>query len=358
MAAAAQVQELLRFLTKDAKIPLAEAMPKVAVLRKQHLDTPETISKADEAVLKPIFTDDKVLKQVINAAKRVSNPKKRTAAQSSSSISKRLKTGADALDDESSLALPQTDLSLSEIEAITIETNRAPLFLAFTIAALAYTHPEQPMSSRWSMAQAVVSAGAQSKAKYLGLSTGPTAEEDGWAHGQPKVIIMGREVAVMRRHVVSSSEDDVSTPGTAFWGLDLEALRRSNGPLIAGKDHRRQDGPPIHKPIAPRNYLLKAMAVVQPEAITSGQDAQQTKAATKKAKPKTTASDREAAAAIVLKAIDVVCQSWRSSLTKEELDQKAQSWYMRIRPDVDQGQAGWGQKGHVDMCDILRLRKD
>lgn len=356
-AAAAEVQALLRFLTKDARLPLQEAMSKINALRKQNLSTPDQIAKADPADLKSIFTGEKTdyVKQVINAAKRVSNPKKRSADKTSSSISKRVKSESEVVDEEGPLAFPQTDLTLDELENVTIETNRAPLFLAFTIAVLAYTQPEQPLSSRWSMAQAVVSTGAQSKAKYLGLTSGPTAEEDGWAMGQPKVKIMGREVAVMRRHVVKSDEDTLN-PTSAFWGLDLEALRRSNGPLIAGKDDKKQDGPPIHKPHAPRNYLLKSMVDVQ--ANSAGRDpTPKTKTETKKEKPAEIARRKEEAAAKMLKAIDIVCQSWAESLTKEELDSKAQSWYIRVRPDVDHGQAGWGQRGQVKLRDILQLRR-
>ncbi|KIW93962.1 uncharacterized protein Z519_05277 [Cladophialophora bantiana CBS 173.52] len=353
---AAEVQTLLRFLTKDARIPLAEAMPKIHALRKQQLNTPESISKADEADLKPIFADEKVLKQVINAAKRASNPKKRAAAQSGPLTSKRTKADGDTLDDETSLALPQTKISIAELENVTIETNRAPLFLAFTIAILAYTHPEQPLSSRWSLAQAVVSAGAQSKAKYLGLTTGPTAEEDGWAQGQPKVKIMGREVAVMRRHIAASAGDETSVPSVAFWGLDLDALRKSNGPLIVGKDMKSSAGPPIHKPLSPRNYLLKSMIIVESSNAES-ERAPNKKTPAMKTNPKELASKREEAAAMVLKAIDTVCKSWTSSLSPQELDQRAQAWYARVRPDVEQGQAGWGQRGQVRLAEILALRK-
>lgn len=352
--AAAEVQTLLRFLTKDARIPLAEAMPKINALRKQQLNTPANIARADEADLRSVFADEKVLKQVINAAKRVSNPKKRATAQSDSP-SKRLKTHPDSLDDEESLALPQTDASVEELGNLTVETNRAPLFLAFTITVLAYTHPEQPLSSRWSLAQAVVSAGAQSKAKYLGLTTGPTAEEDGWAQGQPKLKIMGRETAVMR--TVKAGEDD-SSPDTAFLGLDLEALRKSNGPLIAGKDIKSASGPPIHKPAGARNYLLKSMMLIDPDPSKSGEDNKVKAPTSKKANAAEIARKREEAAAMVLKAIDVVCKSWTSTLTTEQLDQRAQAWYTRVRPDVEYGQAGWGQRGQVRLADILNLRRE
>jgi hypothetical protein len=360
MAATAEVQALLRFLTKDAKIPLAEAMAMINVLRKASLNTTEKIAQATEMDLKPIFADDKVLKQVLNAAKRAGNPRKRAASQALPPTSKRTKTEVgDNFDDESSLSLPMTDKFIKELEDVVVETNRAPLFLAFTIVVLSYTHPEQPMSSRWSLAQAVVSAGAQSKAKYLGLTTGPTAEEDGWAQGQPKVKIMGREVAVMRRHVTARAEDDTDAPATAYWGLDLEALRKSNGPLIGGKDPRTPSGPPIHKPEPARNYLLKSMLVVEYEL-----DEPQVKQEDKKAKPKAKksaaemAKKREESAAMIVAAIDAVCKSWSSTLAPAEIDQRAQAWYMRTRPDVEQGQAGWGQRGQVRLADILRLRKE
>ncbi|KAL2431458.1 hypothetical protein ABEF95_009241 [Exophiala dermatitidis] len=356
MSAATEVQALLRFLTKDARIPLAEAMPKINVLRKLQLNTPEAISKASEDDLKSLFADEKVLRQVVNAAKRVSNPKKRTASASVASASKRVKSKAETIDDEASLSLPQTSLSVDELAEVVIETNRAPLFLAFTIVVLAYTHPEQPMSSRWSLAQAVVSAGAQSKAKYLGLTRGPTAEEDGWAVGQPKVKIMGREVAVMRRQVLTKKEDEQTAPTTAFWGLDLETLRRSNGPLIAGQNGKGKSGPPIYRPEAPLNYLLKSMIVVDTSAeAENGTETQ--KSSAKQEKAKDLATRKEEAAAIIVKAIDVVCQSWASSLSKEELDRRAQTWYTLVRPEVDQGQAGWGQRGRVRLEDILKFRK-
>lgn len=59
--------------------------------------------------------------------------------------------------------------------------------------------PEQPPSSRLSLAQAVVSANSRSKAVSLGIENGPSADEQGWGHGQPRVRVMGREVTVLKR---------------------------------------------------------------------------------------------------------------------------------------------------------------
>lgn len=78
-------------------------------------------------------------------------------------------------------------------------TNRAPLVLAFAVELLRYTMPEQPPSSRLSLAQAVVSANSRSKAVAIGMEKGPSADEQGWGHGQPRVKVMGREVTVLKR---------------------------------------------------------------------------------------------------------------------------------------------------------------
>ncbi|KAL8740743.1 MAG: hypothetical protein Q9190_006580, partial [Brigantiaea leucoxantha] len=59
--------------------------------------------------------------------------------------------------------------------------------------------PSQPLSSRLSLAQAVMSTGAKSKAVHLGLQSGKPAEEEGWGEGQPVVRVMGRDIRVMRR---------------------------------------------------------------------------------------------------------------------------------------------------------------
>ena len=59
--------------------------------------------------------------------------------------------------------------------------------------------PEQPLSSRLSLAQAVVSVNSRSKAVSLGLEKAQGAETEGWGQGQPKVKVMGREISVLKR---------------------------------------------------------------------------------------------------------------------------------------------------------------
>lgn len=273
---------------------------------------------------------------------------------------------------EVKLALPTTDTQEDELLVTTLQTNRAPLVLAFAVTLLKYTMPEQPLSSRLSLAQAVVSANSQSKARSIGLETGKTAEEEGWAKGQPKAKVMGREIAVMRRGEYPMSEvaNDGDSQGTvengaqgtqdraALWGLDLEALRKSNGPLVAGKSATGVSGLPIHTPEAARSYLLKSFTVVEAEGHD---DEANTKSDSSPARKKPTlsqlAAKKEEAAARLLKAVDMLCESWAAMLNKDDLDRRAWSWYLHVRPDVAQGQAGWGQKGHVKLEDLLKLRR-
>ena len=367
--AQAEIQALLAFLTREAKLTLAAALPKYDSLRKHGLTTPDAIAKSDVETLKSVFGDEKVVKQVHNAAKRFSNPKKRAASNVASAPSKQLKPAGDK---ESELSLPQTDVSIGELRNKTVETNRAPLFLAFALTLTNFTLEDQPLSSRLSLAQGVTSAGAQSKAKFIGL-TDSTAEDEGWAQGQPKLKIMGREIPVMRRHIAVKSETvqqdsqkiiEVGTSNAsheAFWGIDLEALKKSNGPLVAGK-MSASVGPPIHKPEAARAYLLKSID------LAAVDDNEEHKKPTKTEEPssppkskKSTAAEnaarREQAVAMLLKSIEHVCASWASTLSKDELDRRASSWYARVRPEVEGGQAGWGQRGKVPLRAIVDLAK-
>lgn len=99
---------------------------------------------------------------------------------------------------EASLALPiETDEE--RIAETAIQTNRAPLVLTFALELVRHTMPEQPPSSRLSIAQAVVSANSRSKAVNIGLEKGPSADEQGFGEGQPRITVMGREIAVLKR---------------------------------------------------------------------------------------------------------------------------------------------------------------
>jgi hypothetical protein len=149
--------------------------------------------------------------------------KKRAAPGSRPGPETKRKKSAYELDDEpqtlqaleASLALPDPFTDEGEIFKTVVLTNRAPLVLAFAVSLLKYTMPEQPLSSRLSLAQAVVSANSRSKAVSIGIESGPSAEQDGWGQGQPKVRIMGREV-----HVLKRGGYDWKGPGEAKGGDD------------------------------------------------------------------------------------------------------------------------------------------
>lgn len=341
----------------------------------------DDIAKSTLKSILLIFPDEKLAKQVHNAAKRISNPKKRVATSSvanNSPITKRRRSGTTAenrtsqKDTEAELALPTTQTPETELLGVVIQTNRAPLVLAFAVILLKYTMPEQPLSSRLSLAQAVVSVNSQSKARSIGLESGKSAEDEGWGKGQPKVRVMGREIAVMRRGRYAVGEKVEEEDGqetvdritdneqdhTSYWGLDLEALRKSNGPLIVGENANGRAGLPIYSAQAAKNYVSRSFAVTETERNPEKANVKtESSSGQKKLTAAQVLAKKEEAAAMLLKTIDMLFESWTTTLGKEDLDRKAWSWYLQVRPDVAQGQAGWGQRGHVKLEDILNLRR-
>ena len=214
----------------------------------------------------------------------------------------------------------------------------------------------------------------------LGLAEkGTGAEDEGWGLGQPGVKVMGREIKIMRRHgyewkddeaVTNDEKDDreevkpeeadsqetlkqehfESEEEPALWGLDLEALRASNGPLAAGARGANGAGLPIYSPQNARSYLLKSFASPTVGAPQSGSPSKKSTAAAQK-------SDKEENLGKLLKALDLLHASWAHVLSRDELDRRAWSWYVAVRPDVKDGAAGWGGKGEVSLGKILDLRR-
>ena len=275
---------------------------------------------------------------------------------------------------ESSLALPEPLLEEEDIAKTTILTNRAPLVLAFAVTVIKYTMPEQPLSNRLSLAQGVVSANSHSKAVSLGIEKSKSAEDEGWGQGQPTVKVMGREIRVLKRWgyngkegapndnpsdgadgdtVTSRAEKDViAVPDEppALWGLDLDALRKSNDPVLTSGRPAGNNKLPIYTSESARAYLLKSFSL----------DTSEDSNATKPPKKKTFALsvlEKEKCLGALLRAIDLLCESWAATLSRGELDRRAWSWYLHVRPEVQSGPAGWGQKGPVELAKILDLRK-
>lgn len=344
------------------------------------------MAKSNIEAIKTIFEDEKIARQILNAAKRVS--KKRSISDASGSASaptpspKKIKPlygqPLSPSEIEASLALPGTIHNEDVLKSKVIFTNRAPLVLAFTVALLKFTMPDQPLSSRLSLAQAVVSMNSKTKAVHIGIDSGKTAEDEGWGEGQPVIRIMNREVRVMKRwgyewedkvthdtvKKEESTQDTVkeeeSTQGTlmgddqpakakepALWGIDLEALKKANsGP----NTHKDSSQLPIHTAQGARAYLLKSFET--PKAATTDAEA----APVKRTAASLTA-EKERNLGMLLGALELLYQSWAQVLSAEDLDRRAWGWYVRVRPEVAPGQAGWGGKGTVKLSDILELRR-
>lgn len=326
---------------------------------------------------------------MFNAAKRVI--KKRGAPGSedaSKSPLKRARTRQlqemlSPAESEAALALPISSLSEEELSRIVLLTNRAPLVLAFAFCVLKYTMPEQPISSRLSLAQAVVSANSRTKAISLGLESGKSAEEVGWGEGQPVIKVLGREVRVLKRWGYNPNETENSMASRPtdqaadsaslaakhaketdeltdqasecldnppLWGLDLEALRKSDRRGSAN-ELRARTALPIFTAESARAYLLKSFTRAK------GDDSDEA-SKNKRTKVSNDIPEKEHCLSHLLQAIDILCQSWAAHLDAEELDRRAWAWYLKVRPEVQSGVGGWGEKGFVKLSDILALRRD
>lgn len=274
------------------------------------------------------------------------------------------------------MALPSSTRDEQELSQLTFITNRAPLVLAFAVTLLKYTMPHQPLSSRLSLAQAVVSANSRTKAVSLGLEKGRSAEDEGWGQGQPVVRVMGREIRVLKRWGYAWKDDDekvVGHQGTgeieeasvkqedeplvtdehpqqepALWGLDLEALRSSNGPLAPTTSSRASSDLPIFTAQSARAYLLKSFS-----SPSSGEP----NISPRKKQATAAAEQREENLGALLSALDLLFASWAHVLDRDELDRRAWAWYVHVRPEVQSGVAGWGGKGEVKLSEILGLRR-
>jgi hypothetical protein len=301
---------------------------------------------------------------VLAAAKRVSKKRGASDAPLASPVKKAKPSYGEPLSPaqfEDSLSLPDVDVDEDELSKAVVFTNRAPLVLAFAVTLLKHTMPNQPLSSRLSLAQAVVSANSRTKAANLGLETGRSAEEEGWGEGQPVVKVMGREIRVMKRwgYEWAIKEEEGGTQETvkeepnsadepALWGVDLEALKKSNGPITVGSRHTSTSQLPIFTAQSARAYLLKSFDSPKPKEALSN---------SKKKTSTVIVAEKERNLGLLLKALDLLFQSWASVLSKDDLDKRAWGWYVRLRPDVEHGIAGWGGKGDVKLSEILALRR-
>ncbi|KAF4122675.1 hypothetical protein GMORB2_6982 [Geosmithia morbida] len=217
MAGHGDLQELLRIFT-SRRVPMMTAMKHVQALQLKSLKSIEQIAASPLADVETALGGDaKLAKSVHTACKtRGRSSRKRPAddgpgssqgPSTSGGKHPRLELHRRNLDFESmsadeleeSLALPPAEEDEGLIRATSVVTNRAPLLLAFAVELMRFTMPEQPPSSRLSLGQAVVSANSRSKAVSLGMDKSATGAARSLSEGQPRVRIMSREVAVLKR---------------------------------------------------------------------------------------------------------------------------------------------------------------
>jgi hypothetical protein len=155
--------------------------------------------------------------------------------------------------------------------------------------------------------------------------------------------------------MVSNEVTEGGEKETSLWGIDLEALKKSSIPS-AGAVAGSGENLPIYTPQSARSYLLRAFETA-PDASPPKESA----SSPKKAKKQTLVSrnaEKERNLGLLLGALDLVYRSWAETLDKRELDRRAWGWYVRIRPEVESGVAGWGGKGDVKLSEILKLRRE
>lgn len=147
------------------------------------------------------------------------------------------------------------------------------------------------------------------------------------------------------------TQEALTPDDPALWGVDPEALKKSNTSLVSSGTHQTSTNLPIYRPEAPRAYLLKSFGTPPPA---------ETEAKIGKPKPvsaKKAAEEKERNLGMLLAALVMLFRSWAETLSSEDMDRRAWGWYCAVRPEVEAGAAGWGGKGEVRLGDILKLRR-
>ncbi|KAJ0110020.1 hypothetical protein J7T55_014823 [Diaporthe amygdali] len=290
MATQQDLQELLRLQTAR-KMPMKDAMVQIKALQSAGLRSVQQIADAPLKTVETAISDAKAARSLQNACKAHlkrmqasptsagKRPAAGTATQEQASKRTRLSGGDGYMlgptdmtpeELESSLSLP-LDTDQDRIAETAIQTNRAPLVLAFAVELLRHTMPEQPPSSRLSLAQAVVSANSRSKAVSIGLDKGPSADEEGWGEGQPRIRVMGREIAVLKRGGYQwKGEEEEQTQESGTKGGATEPESTGSTSTLQAEDDANQATPvpPNAWSTSPSVSLKKSTFIARATAIT------------------------------------------------------------------------------------------
>jgi hypothetical protein len=133
---------------------------------------------------------------------------------------------------------------------------------------------------------------------------------------------------------ISAMRRTSTLSGEAVWALDPQDTQPVTSTI----------GMAIHRPEGARNYLLRSFATAG-----EGPDKRSVAAVNE---------EKQQNLGCLLGALRLLFASWHGALTSEEMDRRAWSWYVKVRPDVDPGPAGWGAKGTLELSKILDLRRN
>jgi hypothetical protein len=297
-----RVQDLLRFLTISAKIPLRDAMKYAAPMFKDDtLGQISELAKQKPEGLAAIVQDRDHAKAIVNAAKRVSKP-------SSSSPKKRRKTTDDRengsdngkegerREPEFPTLTASSDLEEALKESFTI--NRAPYMLIFAYCTAKHVYAPLSSASALSLAHCYTTANAISKGRSIGIMRDEKSPQDDLSEllggsTQPIVNLMGRELYIIR----GQSDESVRA-------IDIPGLKKKSQ-----SGDKKGNNVPIYTPESAFKYLERSFG------------------------------DRMGKIVAVL---DAVFDSWIYDKDDEdarlELNKRSYGWYCDTRPEVPYGQ--------------------
>ena len=287
------LQDLLRFLSASAKVPLSSAIAYAGAIVKQKLNNYELLAKSTSARLKEVIPNEEHMKTIVRAAKK---QVKGSNLAISSSPSKRTKlaesTTKDEHEDPSSKFAITTVKDDAQLKGVSVTINRAPVMVAFAFRLLLLSKPFLTNSAALSFAQAYSSVNAISKGKAIGII--PSKEEKSdeittllSGSRQPVMPVMGRSIPFLS----GRAEGD-------YLAIDVAAL-----------SHKSETGKiPTHNADTAYNYIQKAFKEHLPQ---------------------------------VLGAFDLLLESYLPNMSDEEreaLDKIGYNLYCQFRPEVPYGE--------------------